>query len=92
MNKIFKVKVNPFSRSAEITKGDTTLELFFNELDEWQAFNMADDTDSNHPTRYYDAHFLYEGEGEFSFDIYPVNKDYQIDHTNNLVESITISY
>ena len=51
MNKIFKVKVNPFSRSAEITKGDTTLELFFNELDEWQAFNMADDTDSNHQTR-----------------------------------------
>ena len=84
MNKIFKVKVNPFSRSAEITKGDTTLELFFDELDEWQAFNMGDDV--------YDAHFLYEGEGEFSFDIYPVSKDYQIDHTNNLVESITISY
>ena len=86
--KPFTVTVNPFTRRAVIYKeeypsGESyTLEIQFNDLDEWYSFNIGD--------KMYDAHFLYEG--EFSFNIYPVDENNHNDYAECLVETLNISY
>ena len=86
--KPFTVVVNPFTRVATITKENylsgevTNVEIEFNDLDEWYSFSIDD--------KMYDAHFLYDD--EFSFYIYPVDKNNNNDYTECLVEKLEILY
>ena len=88
--KPFTVVVNPFTRVATITKEEyptgevTNIEIQFNDLDEWHSFNIDD--------KVYDAHFLYDYDDEFSFNIYPVDEDNHNDYTECLVETLEILY
>jgi len=87
--KPFTVTVNPFTRTATITKeeypsGETyTIEIEYTDLDEWCGFSIGD--------KEYDSHFLYEG-GNFSFNIYPVKADNAVDYMECLVETLNIVY
>ena len=56
----FTIAVNPFLRTAEITHKVETIEMNFQDLDEWNAFRM-DGKD-------FDIHFYYDE--EFSVSIY----------------------
>lgn len=88
----FTVVVNPFTRVAIITRelyryvnptGEiTTIQLQFNDLDEWFSFEIDG--------KLYDAHFLYDN--EFTFNIYRVNENNHNDYSECLVESLKILY
>jgi hypothetical protein len=67
----FKVFVNSFFRTAEITHKDETIEMNFETLDEWNAFKMNG--------KDFDIHFHYDE--EFSVSIYDV-QDGQINTDN----------
>ena len=67
----FNVVVNAFLRTAEITHKDETIEMNFEDLDEWNTFKMGG--------RDFDIHFLYDE--EFSVSIYDV-QDGQINTDN----------
>jgi hypothetical protein len=76
----FKVEVNPFKKqaiiNAKIGVVNYTKEIYFQEFDEWNAFELGDHV--------FDIHFHYED--EFSVSIYLVNEGYLLRHTPCLVE------
>ena len=82
-----KAKINPFTREAEITivnKNVTHIvKLYFDDLDEWQGFNVGN--------RCYDAHFLFEDSNDFFFDVYLVREGVQNNYDVNLVKQLTIT-
>jgi hypothetical protein len=76
----FKVEVNPFKKqaiiNAKIGVVSYTKEIYFQEFDEWNAFEFGDHV--------FDIHFHYED--EFSVSIYLVNEGYLLRHTPCIVE------
>lgn len=82
-----KAKINPFTREAEITivnKNVTHIvELYFDDLDEWQGFEVDG--------RCYDSHFIYEDGNNFNFEVYLVKKDGHNSYDVNLVKQVTLT-
>lgn len=63
-SKPFNVILNPLTREVTIERNDYTINLSFEDIDEWQGFDHEDGQ--------YDARLYYEdGEG-VQFSIYPV--------------------
>jgi hypothetical protein len=65
----FKAIVNPFLKKVEITgmwdKSKHTIEIFFSDTDEWNAFEMNN--------TFFDIHFLYLEDSGLCIEIYNIN-------------------
>ncbi len=84
-----KAVLNPITRSAELTYGDETIDLFFTDLDEWAEVTVNE-------MRIF-VHFDYEPRDNFGsqkdwlhymLQAYPSTDDSQYD--NQLINNITL--
>jgi hypothetical protein len=86
---MMKAVLNPITRSAELTYGDETIDLFFDELDEWTEVTI-------NGTKIL-VHFDYQPRNDFGsqkdwlsymLQAYPSTDDNQYD--NQLINNITL--
>jgi hypothetical protein len=78
--------LNPITRSAELTYGDETIDVFFDELDEWSEVIIG--------SNFFMVHFDYQPRNDFGsqkdwlhymLQAYPFNE-----YENQLIISITL--
>jgi hypothetical protein len=87
-----KAKVNPFYRSVVISVDESEVaELFFDETDEWNSFNIN--------SKMYDIHFNYEPLESFKnrqawlsslVSVYMLWEDDETEYSRNLVTEVTL--
>jgi len=87
-----KAKVNPFYRSVVISVDESEVaELFFDETDEWNSFNING--------KMYDIHFNYEPIEYFKnrqawlsslVSVYMLWEDDETEYSRNLVTEVTL--
>lgn len=87
-----KAKVNPFYRSVVISVDESEVaELFFDETDEWNSFNIN--------SKMYDVHFNYEPLESFKnrqawlsslVSVYMLWEDDETEYSRNLVTEVTL--
>jgi hypothetical protein len=87
-----KAKVNPFYRSVVLSVDESEVaELFFDETDEWNSFNIN--------SKMYDIHFNYEPLESFKnrqawlsslVSVYMLWEDDETEYSRNLVTEVTL--
>jgi hypothetical protein len=87
-----KAKVNPFYRSVVLSVDESEVaEIFFDETDEWNSFNIN--------SKMYDVHFNYEPLESFKnrqawlsslVSVYMLWEDDETEYSRNLVTEVTL--